>query len=387
MRGVSRATFLKVVAFAAASVVLTVALGMKIANIGLFGDTYEVEAVFDNASGVFEGDAVKLAGVDVGRVTEARIERGKAVVAFEVDQEVPLTSESRVGIRWRNVIGLRFLYLYPAEGGRPIGEGARIPTSRTDEAGDIGEFLNNLGPILRAIDPEEANAFLDAVNTALAGNEATVQALLTDGAALAGELGEMDQDIGSLVDSSDRIMAAYASQDQAIGQIIDDLEAVAGELAGSTSEINLLVENFGAVQEQLTRILQENRGNIDASVRDLDTLARTLSLHRDDLEHTLCTLPAGAAPYDMTSSWGEWFNVRIAQFTFKDEHGNVISRFTEGPDARADQAVPAHDCGGAGEGGRDVDAPDSGPLPVVSTVSLDSWLASVAGGPPAQEGA
>jgi phospholipid/cholesterol/gamma-HCH transport system substrate-binding protein len=380
MRGLSKATLVKVVAFAAASLVLTVALGMKIANVGFFGDTKELEAVFDNASGVFEGDAVKVAGVDVGRVTGSRIENGKAVVSFEVDDEVPMTSSTSVGIRWRNVIGLRFLYLYPGVGGAPLQEGARIPSSRTDEAGDVGEFLNSLGPILRAIDPDEANAFLDAVNTALAGNQTTIQALLTDGASLAGELGEMDQDIGTLIDSSDRIMAAYASQDDAIGTIIEDLEAVSAQLAGSTSEINLLVENFAVVQEQLTRILQENRDNIDASISDLDTLARTLSTHRDDLEHTLCTLPAGVVSYDQTSSWGEWFNVRIVEFTVKDDQGNIISHHREGADARADQSIPAHDCGGTGEGGRDVAPAEGGGPPVPRQGTLAPWLDTVTGG-------
>jgi phospholipid/cholesterol/gamma-HCH transport system substrate-binding protein len=386
MRGVSVATLVKVVAFAVGSVVLTIALGMRIANVGFFGDTQEMQAVFDNASGVFEGDAVKLAGVDVGRVTGTRIENGKAVVTFDIDSDVRLTTESHVGIRWRNVIGLRFLYVYPGDGGTALAEGARIPTSRTDEAGDIGEFLNNLGPILRAIDPEEANAFLDAVNTALSGNEATVQALLTDGAVLAGELGDMDQDIGTLLDSSDRIMAAYASQDDALGSIIDDLELIARELAGSTSEINLLVDNFSVVQEQLTEILQENRTNIDEGIRSLDSVARTVATHRRELDHTLCTLPAGVVSYDQTSSWGEWFNVRIYEFTVKDEHGKVIAGGVEGPDGRTDQAAaPAHDCGGPGEGGRNVVPSQSAPalpaLPAPPSGSLGTWIDTVVGGP------
>jgi phospholipid/cholesterol/gamma-HCH transport system substrate-binding protein len=382
MRGASKGTLVKVAVFTAASILLTVVLGMRIANVGFFGDTYEMEAVFDNASGVFEGDAVKLAGVDVGRVTGTRIEDGKAVVTFDVDREVKLTTESRVGIRWRNVIGLRFLYVYPGQGGEALSEGARIPTSRTDEAGDIGEFLNNLGPILRAIDPEDANAFLDAMNTALAGNETTVQALLSDGAVLAGELGDMDEDIGTLIDVSDRIMAAYASQDDAVGDIIEDLELIARELAGSSTEINLLVENFAVVQEQMTEILQQNRSNIDASIRDLDVVVRTIASNREELDHTLCSLPGGVVSYDQTSSWGEWFNVRIVEFTFKDEHGRVISRETEGADARSAQAPPAHDCGGPGEGGRNVAPPPADEPPVPSReASLATWIDTVAGGP------
>jgi phospholipid/cholesterol/gamma-HCH transport system substrate-binding protein len=375
--GEHKATLVKVVVFTVASIVLTVALGMRIANVGFFGDTYELEAEFENASGVFEGDAVKLAGVDVGRVTGTRIEDGKAVVSFQVDREVPVTDETQVGIRWRNVIGLRFLYLYPSEGGERLKEGARIPLDRTDEAGDVGEFLNHLGPILRAIDPDKANAFLESMNIALGNNAAVVQGLITDGASLAGELGDMDQDIQSLISSSDRIMAAYASQDDNIGKIVDDLDVLGGELAGMTSEINSLIENFAVVQSQMDRLLTENRANIDGTISNLNSVARTLALKRQDLSRTLCTLPAGVAPYDLTSSWGEWFNVRIVELTFKDEHGRDISKTSEGP-RPSTRGTEAFGCGNPdGPGG--VAPRGTGEPAATHPRTLERWVESLVG--------
>lgn len=343
----SKATLAKVVAFTVASIALTVGLAMKIANVGLFGDTYALEAEFANASGVFEGDAVKLAGVDVGRVTGTEIEDGVAVVTFDVDDSVRLTTETRVGIRWRNVIGLRFLYLYPGTGGEQLGDGDRITLSNTEDAGDIGAFLNHLGPILQAIDPEKANAFIDAVNTALVGNEATVRALFTDAASLAGELGDMDAEIQSLIGSSDKIMAAYAGQHRSIESIIDSLDEVGGELSGMTDEINSLLTKFAVVQDEMARLLTENRGNIDATISNLNAVARTLALNRKNLSRTLCTLPAGVMPYDQTSSWGEWFNVRIVELVFKDQHGNIVSSQSEEP--VAGKVPPPYTCGGNGD--------------------------------------
>ena len=349
-----RHTIWKVVAFAVVAVLSTIALGMRIANLGFFGATNQYEAVFDNASGVFPGDAVKLAGVDVGRVTDTEFENGTAVITFSVDEEVPVTTTTNVGVRWRNVIGLRFLYLFSGTGGEELPDGARIPTDRTDEAGDIGEFLNRLGPILQAIDPEKANAFIDAVNTALSGNEVAIHTLFGEGAYLAGQLGDMDEEISSLIDSSDEIMGAYASQNESIGQIIDDLDTVGGELAGMTTDVNLLVENFAVVQEQMARLLQENEGNIDATIAGLRDVAEILAVRRKDLATTLCSLPAGLAPYDMTSSWGEWFNVRIVEVTFKDERGRTISSSEEDRDDGRD-LDPGYVCS---RGGKKV-----GPLP------------------------
>ena len=366
----------KVSAFTLVAIALTVVLGMKIANVGFFGATYELQAVFSDATGVFPGDSVKVAGVDVGRVKDRAIEDGKAVVTFSVDREVPLTSTSRVGIRWRNVIGLRFLYLMPSEGGDILDDGDVIPDSLTDEAGDIGEFLNRLGPILRAIDPDKANAFIEAVNTALVGNEEIVRSLFTQGSFLATQLGAMDEDIASLIDSSDEIMAAYASQDDAIGEIIDDLDTLGGELAGMTTDVNLLIDNFSVVQEQMAGLLQENRANIDATIVGLRDVTRNLALNRKDLGKTLCTLPAGVAPYDMTSSWGEWFNVRIVEFTFKDRESEVVSRERETSDETG-KVEETFTCTPEQRDGQQLGPEQpAGPEP---SVGLTPWIDSVIG--------
>src|SRR5436190_1373629 len=156
----SRPTLFKVVAFAAVSAVFTVILAMKIGNLQLFAHTYSLDAQFTNAAGVFKGDSVKLAGVDVGSVQGTEIENGLGVVSFKVDDSVKIPRDSIVAIRWRNVLGQRFLYIYPGHRtGKDFSNGDVVPVSNTQDGGDLGAFLNDLGPILRAIDPDKANAF------------------------------------------------------------------------------------------------------------------------------------------------------------------------------------------------------------------------------------
>jgi phospholipid/cholesterol/gamma-HCH transport system substrate-binding protein len=320
---------------------------------------------------------VKLAGVDVGRVTGTEIEDGKAVVTFKVNGDVELSADSRVAIRWRNVIGLRFLYVFPGGSGPVLEDGDRIPITQTDSAGDIGALLNRLGPILKAIDPQKANAFLDAMNTALAGNEEIVRALLTQGAGLAGDLGDIDEEIKTLITSSDKILGAYARQGDDIGRIVDDLDVLGGELAEITDTVNSLVVNFGVVQTELDRLLRENRATIDADFRLLDSVLGTLADNRKRLARTLCSLPPGVLPYDKTSSWGEWFNVRIVEFVVMDDQSNIIASGGEEEDQRPHDAAPAIDCP-RGEPAP-VDVPDDADLGGVDvqparTTSVDGWL-------------
>ncbi|MFL5798003.1 MAG: MlaD family protein [Actinomycetota bacterium] len=344
----SKKTLVKVLAFVAVSAVFTTVLASKIGNLEFFKHEYSLSAVFSDATGVFKGDAVKLAGVDVGRVSGAHISDGHGVVDFTVDDSVKLSRDAVVAIRWRNVLGQRFLYLYPGSGrGRPLQDGDVVPMSNTEDAGDIGQLLNELGPILKAIDPPKANAFLDAMNEALAGNEGTVRQLVTEGGGLAQRLAGMDNQIQTLISSSDTVMSTYARQDRAISQILDDLDSVGGSLHGMTSNIDSLIVNFAQVQQQLDQLLKQNRGNIDASIGELEVLTRLLQGNKGKLGQTLCSLPAGVSGYFQTTSWGQWFNVRIVRFELKNKNDQTLLSEGETPQERGGTAQHPYTCGTA----------------------------------------
>jgi phospholipid/cholesterol/gamma-HCH transport system substrate-binding protein len=335
----SRATLMKVLGFSFVCLVFTLILGVRLGNFRLFADQKTYEAEFETASGVNVGDSVKVAGVDVGRVEERRIEDGKAVIAFSVADTVPVTEDTIAAIRWRNVMGQRFLYLYPGDGAR-LDDGGRIPIAQTEKAGDIGELLNNLGPVLRAIDPDKANLFLDSVNTALRGNEQTARQLLDYGSELAADLGDMDREIAGMVDSSDEILAVFAAQDDELDSILDDLDTVGGALDRTTGELNTVITDFARVQEHLSFLVTENRDQIDSSIASLNTVGRTLAANRGKLARTICTLPLGVAAYAQTSSWGEMFNVRIVEVFLQDKDSNPIVQRSELPQQRGDTARP-----------------------------------------------
>ena len=140
---ISKAMLLKVVLFATLCVALTIGLGVKLANSRLFSHTYVLEAQFDDATGVLKGDAVKLAGVDIGRVESATLDdEGQAVVKFNLDESVELPTDSEIAIRWRNVLGQRYIYVYPGTDSKTFADGDVIPSDQTRDVNDIGDFLN-----------------------------------------------------------------------------------------------------------------------------------------------------------------------------------------------------------------------------------------------------
>ena len=281
-----------------------------IGNIGFFDSRTTYSAELADVTGLFVNDAVKIAGIEVGAVKGIEVERGKAIVTFEVDDDVELLSESEIGIRWRNVLGQKYLYLYPGTKGEPLEEGDRLPISQSVDSAEVGEFLNAIGPFLQAIDPQDVNAFNQAILEALQGNDEKVRRLIDNTAVVSGTLGSVDTEVGRSIENLDQVLGALAERDDALDSTVTNLSALSGTLAERNDVLNDAVVQFAAVQEQLRILLQENRGDIDQTIVNLEAVAEVLRTHRDDLETSLATLPDGLAGYHLISRYGQWFNVR-----------------------------------------------------------------------------
>jgi len=281
-----------------------------VGNAAFFQDRQGYEAELDDATGLRINDAVKIAGVEVGSVTGIDIDQGHAVVSFEVNDDTRLLDSTQAGVRWRNVLGQKYLYLYPGEDGEEMAPGDRIPLDQSVPSADVGDFLNAVGPVLQALDPEDANAFVQAVSEGISGNEAQVRSLIDDSATLAQVLGGLDGQVGSIITNMDQVTTAVAHRDDAVDELLVNLSSLSGDLAARNDSLNTLVTEFSGVQRRLARLLQENRGDLDGTIADLRVIADTLVAHDGDLEAALATLPEGVGPYHLISSTGQWFGVR-----------------------------------------------------------------------------
>lgn len=319
LRGPAGRNLFKVVAYSMVCLVVLAALVARIGNIEFFAERTSYSATMPDVTGLLVNDEVKVAGVPVGKVTGISVERGQAVVSFELKPEVKLKRSTEVGVRWRNVLGQKYLYLYPGTEGETMAPGDRIPAEQAVRSADVGEFLNSVGPILRAIEPAKANAFIRALNEALDGNEEKVRGLLSDTAVISTELGGSDEEVGRLIDNLDTVVGTLAERDADLNTAVSRFQELSGTLADNNDDLQLLVERFASVQEKLDRLVSENREDLDATIDDLGTIAQVLSEHRDDLDTALATLPQGLRPYDAISSYGQWFQIRVVVTCLADQ--------------------------------------------------------------------
>ena len=132
----STSALIKLIIFCVLTGMATVVLGMTLSNGGFAKRDY-YNATFKDVTGVAKGDEVRIAGVRVGTVKEIGIVgKDKARIKFGIEPNVTLTQNTTVTLRFRNLVGQRYLSLAQGSSGAttPLPVGSTIPLSRTQEA-------------------------------------------------------------------------------------------------------------------------------------------------------------------------------------------------------------------------------------------------------------
>jgi phospholipid/cholesterol/gamma-HCH transport system substrate-binding protein len=266
-------------------------------------------AVLSNADSLVTKDDVKIAGVTVGQVHGVKVQRGQAIVTFSVDSNIHLRAGTATGMRWENVIGAKFLYLYPSVDGAVVKPGG---TFTNEVAGaDVGNFLIDLGGFFKALNPNDVNAFTGAIVTALQGNQDQVSSLLDNTATVSKTLGGLDTNIGNIIDNLNGVLSALEARDGDLANVIDRLSSVSADLATRNDVIDNLIANFTTVNTDLSKLVDANDANVNDIATNLQTVTNVLVQHTSDLNRDLATAPAGFAPYIEISKLGQWFAIRV----------------------------------------------------------------------------
>jgi len=127
------------------------------ANTGLpFVPTYKVNAELPSGASLVRGNEVRIAGVRVGvikSVTPKQLDTGESVANLDLalDKSVqPIPVDSKIVVRQRSAIGLKYLLLTPGKSDEGLKAGGTIPLSQAvPETVDNDDYFNMFTPPVR----------------------------------------------------------------------------------------------------------------------------------------------------------------------------------------------------------------------------------------------
>lgn len=252
-------------------------------------DGYELVASFDDVAGLYPSDDVRLAGIPIGRVSEIEVVDGTAEVRFVVDEDVEVPSDSTVAVRWRNLIGQRFLSIEPGSAPNVLDEGDTVAES--DDVVDLGRVVNQLSPLAQAVGPEQVNRILTALVTAFEGNEGNYDALLADLGSLSDVLADREALLGQMLTDYDTIAAAIASRDDQIAAMATNLASITGTLNATGDLIATALTEFAGIADGTEALLARSEEDLGAVLEHVAALTGTVVGDLDLVEQAIQTLP------------------------------------------------------------------------------------------------
>jgi virulence factor Mce-like protein len=337
MRGLA-GPITKLAVFAMVTILASYVLLTTITNAG-YGDTKTYHAYFTDAAGLVDGDEVRIAGVRVGQVTGIGLSPQKAKpvadVEMQVDAGVPLPSTVQATIRYRNLVGQRYVALTEGAGsaGRMLTAGARIPLGQTHPALDLTVLFGGFRPLFQALTPTDVNRLSYEVIQVFQGEGGTVQSLLSHVASLSSSLADKDQVIGSVIDNLTKVLGNVAARDQELSGLVVSLQQFVTGLATDRDAIFDSLQTINGLADTTSNLLAQARAPLAADINALGKLSTNLADSGDVLEGFLKLEPTKLDLITRTAVNGSWFN-----FFLCGAAGNVV---LPGADPSSGVTVPA----------------------------------------------
>jgi phospholipid/cholesterol/gamma-HCH transport system substrate-binding protein len=315
------ASLVKLVVFTAVTLFATSILALTIANVQV-GAKAAYRAVFSDATGVAPGQDVRIAGVRVGEITDVRVgeDRASAVVEFQVLKTSVLTRGTEATLRYRNLVGQRYLALTQGTGGATaLEDGATIPLTRTHPALDLTVLFNGFKPLFAALSPQDVNELSGLIVETLQGEGGDINELLARTASLTSAIADRDAVIGRTIDNLTAVMGTVEAHDDQLLSFIDQLQRFTSGLAEDRETIGRTLSGINALSAETADLLVTTRPLIKEDVGQLRTLAETLNkpANVQELESFLESVPGRLETLTRTATYGSWFNFYLCQFDVK----------------------------------------------------------------------
>ncbi len=315
----TRGDFVKLMIFILVTTMSTGVLVVLIGNLS-FMTTDPYKAVFSDATGVVKGDDIRIAGVKVGSVKDVKIvDRDRALVSFNVATSSIVTKSSTATIRYRNLVGQRYISLTQGVGDlQRMPKDSTIPMDRTQPALDLTVLFNGFKPLFAALSPADINKLSAEVISVFQGEGGNLNALLQSTASLTNTLADRDQVIGDLITNLNDVLATLAGRDKELSELIIEFKNFMSGLAKDREAILGSLESVSSLANETSELVVGIRPSLVRDVKGLRQVAGNLNKDRAEVDRALQVLPVKLKKIGRTAINGSFFNFFLCRFT-----GNV----------------------------------------------------------------
>lgn len=293
------------VLLAAALVVILIAGLLAASRLAGAASRTTVVGYFDNSTGLYVGDDVRIRGVSVGKITKIQPEPLRTRITFWFDRRHKVPAEANAVILSPQLVTGRAIQLTPPyRGGELMTNGAVIPQSRTAvpvEWDDVRTQLERLTEMLQPTTPGGVSTLGALINSAagnLSGQGSAIRDTIVKLSQTISVLNDHSTDVFGTIKNLSTLVSGLRDSSDLLAQLNINLAGVSALLADDPNKVARAIGDLNDVIGDVRGFVAETREPLGVATDTLRSVSDAVIGSLDDLEQTLHITPNVAANFN-----------------------------------------------------------------------------------------
>jgi phospholipid/cholesterol/gamma-HCH transport system substrate-binding protein len=258
-----------------------------------------------SAGGLYRFSNVTYRGSQVGKVVEIEptAQGARATLSLQSTPDIPADLQAQV--RSVSAIGEQYVELRPrTDSGPYLHDGSVIPARDTTIPQQVGPMLDQLSALLGSIPKDSLSQLLSESSQGLGGAGYDLGSLIDSSSRVVGDVSSAAEQTRLLVEDSGPLLDSQVQTSDAIRQWARSLAGVTEQLTTNDPEIRGLLQRGPAALGEVTRLFEQVKPTLPVLLANLTSIGQVGVTYHQSLEQLLVLLPPltamfiGAGPHN-----------------------------------------------------------------------------------------
>jgi len=244
--------------FVALAVIAAVLILEIVGGVERFQRGYRLNALFNTIQDLKEGDRVKMAGVEVGRVEKISLDEtnNKVQVSMKIRKNVEVRTDSVATIKFTGLLGQNFVALSFGSPNAPLATPGTVLT--TTEQPDLSAMMAKIDNVATGVENltksftgDKIDNLLGPFTDFLKANRAPLTATIANMQAVSGQIASGKGTVGKLIYDESLYNSASAA--------VANLQDTANQIKATVADARKVVDQVNSGQGTVGKLLHDDK--------------------------------------------------------------------------------------------------------------------------------
>jgi phospholipid/cholesterol/gamma-HCH transport system substrate-binding protein len=250
---------------------------------GVSGDTVTIKVQFDEALNLAQGAAVKVNGVDSGKVQSVTAKNFKAIAVLKVRKSAQMRADATARLRYTTPLGELFVDVSNPTDGSVLRDGQELATKNTSTAPTVEDALASASLLVNGGGLNQLQTVTEQLNAAVGGREGTVRQLLDRANTFLGQANATTGDIDQALTAMAGLSKVLRANQSTINSAMKDIRPAAKVLRENTPGFTALLAKLVDFASTANNVVGKTRAQILRMVTEVTPVLEEFLSVRNDL--------------------------------------------------------------------------------------------------------